>query len=59
MGDAGLIPRSLGLLCINCPYFKTKKEIKRRGGRIINSLPLNDFLVVRIIDLHEGDGVQF
>jgi hypothetical protein len=41
-GDAGLIPRSLSLLCINCPYFKTKKEIKRKGGGTINSLPLNN-----------------
>jgi len=30
MSDAGLIPRSLSLLCINCPYFKTKKRYKKK-----------------------------
>jgi hypothetical protein len=29
VGDAGLIPRSLDLLCINCPYFKTKIDKKK------------------------------
>jgi hypothetical protein len=31
-GDAGLIPRPLSLLCINCSYFKTKKRYKKKRG---------------------------
>jgi hypothetical protein len=46
---------SLSLPCINCPYFKTEKEIKRKGRGTISSLPLNDFLVVRTIYLHMCD----